>query len=59
MYLPENDDQLFDILSQLRVYAAANGMPALAERLDDALVVLTAERRRLVPAPAPASRDRP
>lgn len=57
MYLPESDDQMFDILSELRTYAGANGMHALAERLDDALVVLAAERRRAVPGDAPASRD--
>ena len=27
MYLPENNAQMFDILSELRVYAAMNGLP--------------------------------
>jgi hypothetical protein len=45
MYLPENDAQMFDILTDLRVYAAANRMPLLAEKLDDALMLLQAERR--------------
>jgi hypothetical protein len=45
MYLPENDDQMYDILSALRTYAAANDMPRLAESIDDALVLLTAEIR--------------
>ena len=40
MYLPENDEQMHDIMSELRVYAAANDMPRLAEMLDDALVLL-------------------
>jgi len=46
MYLPENNDQMFDILTELRVYAAMNGLPHLAEKLDDALVLLTSETRR-------------
>jgi len=46
MYLPENDAQLFDILAEMRVYAQMNALPKLAEELDDALVVLAAERRR-------------
>lgn len=45
MYLPESHDQMFDILSELRVYAAMNALPGLAERLDDALMLLTAESR--------------
>ena len=40
MYLPENNTQMFDILTDLRVYAAMNGLPQLAEKLDDALDVL-------------------
>jgi hypothetical protein len=44
MYLPENNAQMFDILAELRVYAAMNGLPRLAEQLDDALVLLTAGR---------------
>jgi hypothetical protein len=46
MYLPENNEQLFDILAELRVYAAMNSLPHLAEELDDALVLLRAEARR-------------
>ena len=57
MYMPENHDQMFDILSELRVYAALNGMPALAERLDDALMVLAEERAQSGAARPPASRD--
>ena len=46
MYLPENHAQMFDILTELRVYAAMNGLPNLAEKLDDALLLLQAETRR-------------
>lgn len=46
MYLPENHAQMFDILTELRVYAAMNGLPHLAEKLDDALLLLEAEARR-------------
>lgn len=46
MYLPENDAQMHDILMELRVYAAMNGLPQLAEKLDDALMLLEAEGRR-------------
>ena len=45
MYLPENNTQMFDILTELRIYAAMNGMPKLAERLDDAMLLLVAEGR--------------
>jgi hypothetical protein len=45
MYLPENDAQMFDILSELRVYAAMNSLPRLAESLDDALVLLASDNR--------------
>ena len=45
MYLPETNAQMFDILTELRIYAAMNGMPKLAERLDDAMMVLLAEGR--------------
>jgi hypothetical protein len=45
MYLPEDNAQLFEILSTLRVYAATNHMPKLAEELDDALILLRAETR--------------
>jgi hypothetical protein len=46
MYLPENDAQMFDILSELRMYANLNSLPGLAERLDDAIVLLALEARR-------------
>lgn len=58
MYLPENHDQMFDILAELRTYAATSGMTDLAEKLDDALVVLAMERRRSGSRPTPASQDR-
>jgi hypothetical protein len=45
MYLPETNAQMFDILTELRIYAAMNGMPKLAERLDDAMMQLLAEGR--------------
>lgn len=50
MYLPESHDQMFDILSDLRIYAAMNDMPHLAEKLDDALMLLLAEGRKRSPA---------
>jgi hypothetical protein len=37
MYLPEDNAQMFDILTDLRTYAAQNGLHGLAEKLDDAL----------------------
>lgn len=43
MYLPENHAQMYDILSELRTYAATNGLPQLAEELDDALMLLASE----------------
>ncbi|MFO1142457.1 MAG: hypothetical protein U1E59_08710 [Amaricoccus sp.] len=43
MYLPENNDQMFDILTDLRTYAAQNGLAQLAEKLDDALLLLVTE----------------
>lgn len=46
MYLPENHAQMFDILSVLRVYANQHSLPALAEQLDDAIVIFAAEVRR-------------
>lgn len=46
MYLPENNAQMFDILSELRLYAQLNALPRLAEELDDALIVLAVEARR-------------
>ena len=55
MYLPENNAQMFDILSELRLYAAMNALPGLAEELDDALMLLATEgrgrHRRAAPAP--------
>lgn len=60
MYLPENDAQMFDILSELRVYAAMNSLPGLAEELDDALILLQSEARRAGSAAArgQTARDR-
>jgi hypothetical protein len=46
MYLPESHAQMFDILTELRLYAAMNGLPRLAEQLDDALMLLAAEGAR-------------
>ncbi len=46
MYLPENNAQMFDILSELRLYAQLNALPRLAEELDDALIVLVTDARR-------------
>lgn len=46
MYLPEDDAQMFDILAVLRVYARLNGLPNLAEELDDAIAFLALETRR-------------
>ena len=43
MYLPEDNAQMFDILTDLRTYAAQNGLPHLAEKLDDALMLLATE----------------
>ena len=58
MYLPEDHRQMYDILTELRVYAAANGLEQLAEKLDDAMVLLVIEGRdALVRAAAPAARD--
>ena len=59
MYLPENNNQMFDILSELRVYAAMNGLPRLAEELDDALILLLSEGRgpTRAPRPVPAAHD--
>ena len=45
MYLPENHAQMFDILTELRTYAATSGLPRLAEELDDALLLLATEAR--------------
>lgn len=53
MYLPESHAQMFDILAELRVYAAMNSLPQLAEKLDDALVVLELETARRGDCPAP------
>lgn len=46
MYLPEDNAQMFDILSDLRLYAQLNALPRLAEELDDAMIVLAIEDRR-------------
>ncbi|MBB5222237.1 hypothetical protein HNP73_002173 [Amaricoccus macauensis] len=58
MYLPEDHRQMYDILTELRVYAAANGLAQLAEKLDDAMVLLIIEGRdALARAAAPAAQD--
>jgi hypothetical protein len=58
MYLPESHAQMADILTELRIYAAMNGLPNLAEKLDDALMLLHAEARRPARAhPTPAVQD--
>jgi hypothetical protein len=59
MYLPESHAQMFDILSELRIYAAMNGLPQLAEKLDDALMLLSAEARvaAMPRRAAPAAKD--
>jgi hypothetical protein len=36
---------MFDILTELRIYAAMKGMPHLADRLDDAMILLLAVGR--------------
>ena len=36
-------DWIFDVLSDLRAYAVANGLPGLAAKADEALVVARAE----------------
>ena len=58
MYLPEDHRQMYDILTELRVYAAANGLEQLAETLDDAMVLLVTEGRgALARSAAPAAQD--
>ena len=59
MYLPETNAQMFDILTELRIYAAMNGMPKLAERLDDAMMLLLAEGRNPTRPLARRRRRRP
>lgn len=54
MYLPEDNEQMFEILAELRVYAAMNAYSGLAEELDDALVLLRTEIRRQQMAPGTA-----
>ena len=49
MYLPESNSQMYDSLSELRVYAAMNALPRLAESLDDALILLATESRPTAP----------
>ncbi|WP_111428266.1 hypothetical protein [Rhodobacteraceae bacterium DSL-40] len=58
MYLPEDNDQMFEILVDLRLYAAMNSLPDLAEELDDALVLLQTEIRR-ADGRSPVSRKPP
>lgn len=56
MYLPESNAQMFDILTELRLYAQHNALPRLAEELDDALMVLALEGRRNAEGKDPAAR---
>ncbi len=57
MYLPESNAQMFDILTDLRTYAAQNGLPHLAEKLDDALLLLVSESRARRPEPGVAAHE--
>lgn len=58
MYLPEDHRQMYDILTELRIYAAANGLEEVAERLDDALILLVVEGRgALDRTSTPAAKD--
>jgi hypothetical protein len=52
MYTPENHAQMYEILAALRAYAGANTMPALAESIDDALLILAEEGREALARPA-------
>lgn len=45
MYTPESHSQMFEILTALRAYAFAHALPALAECLDDAMLILADEGR--------------
>ena len=45
MYLPENHAQMYDILIELRTYAATSGLSQLAEEIDDALMLLALEAK--------------
>lgn len=51
MYLPEDNEQMFEILAELRLYAALHAYSRLAEELDDALVLLQTEMRRQLEKP--------
>lgn len=58
MYLPEDHRQMYDILTELRIYAATNGLQQLAEKLDDAMVLLVVEgREALARQAASAAQD--
>jgi hypothetical protein len=46
MYLPEDNEQMFEILAELRLYASLHTFSCLAEELDDALILLRTEIRR-------------
>lgn len=58
MYLPENNAQMFDILTDLRTYAAQSGLAHLAEKLDDALLLLVAEGNARGDRAEPARQDK-
>lgn len=51
MYTPENHQQMFEIITALRTYAGTNAMPATAELLDDALMILADEGRDMLANP--------
>ncbi len=58
MYLPEDHRQMFDILTELRIFAAANRLTELAEQLDDALVLLVREHAAAAGGkPVPVAHD--
>lgn len=38
-----NNDWILDVLADLKSFAAANGLPALAEQIDDTTLVAAAE----------------
>lgn len=41
------DDWVLDVLADLRAFAAQNYFPALAEQLDDTIIVAAAEIKRI------------
>jgi hypothetical protein len=47
-------DWVFDVLCDLRSYALANGLPDLAERIEEAILALPQDLAVSVPEPGPA-----